>query len=1024
MRTFKQKLLLFCVCAFFVHQMQGQIIYVDAKSTNMTQNGNSWATAFTSLEVALVAANAGDEIRVAGDQTHKPSTSRECTGCTTSRDYYFLLNTNIKLKGSYNTTTGQQEYNNPTLLSGDIGTEGDVTDNTYHVLVTRNLTAAAEIDGFTITQGNANGTGTNTIDTETVSKSAGGGMFSYNSSPKINNTIFSANQGSFGAGMYNTNIASPEISNTVFTNNTATNFGGAMLNTFASAPKIINTVFTANQASQGAGMYNINGFPVIINATFFGNTATVNGGGIFNMTSTITMYSTVLYNNVNNDIYRDGQSIITASHNFSENYTGTGFTTLTSDPFENSSDPDGDDNTWGTIDDGLIPKVGSTLIDAGDNNQNNTTTDITGRTRVHDGSFNGTTQIDVGAYESQYDACSGEVPSILYVDSNASGANNGSSWTDAYTSLESALARQGCTGVTEIRVAGGQTHTPSTSRECTGCTTSRDYYFLLNTNITLKGSYTANTSNPEERDYSNPTMLSGDIGIEGDVADNTYHVLVTRNLTAAAEIDGFTITQGNADDTTSATNTIDDVTVYKSSGGGMYNGSSSPSMSRIIFMANKARYGAGMYNRDGSPEINNTIFTGNISSFRGGGMFNTTSSSPRIINTIFNANEALDYGGGMYNTHSNVSIINSTFFNNTLTTTQGQSSGGGGMYNTSNSSITLHNTVLYGNGATTQGREDIFNGSGSSTTNTSSHNFSQNYTSSGFMPLTSDPFVNSSDPAGVDTILGTADDGLVPAVGSELIDVGDNNQNNTTTDIAGQTRKLDGNADATATIDVGAYEYKATLKLAIKVFLAGAYDTNASLMRADLGSARLPTNTPHTDGAIANSSVFDVTGANAIVDWVFVELRDKNAITTVLHSSSALLQRDGDVVAMDGTSVLAITATADDYYISISHRNHLPIATDMTFSLSSTTTVVDLTNLSNIRGGSVGTIEIDGVRALYGGDFNGDGQVDVLDLVAGLSQGSLGQSGYRTTDVNLDGQVQTEELVTIVAAAIGKGKQF
>lgn len=618
MRTFRQKLLLICICSFFVHQVQGQIIYVDAKSTNMTQDGNSWGTAFTSLEAALVAATAGDEIRVAGDQTHKPSTSRECPGCTISRDYYFLLNTNITLKGSYTANTSnpeERDYSKPTLLSGDIGIEGNDTDNTYHVLVTRNLTAATEIDGFTITQGNANGAGTNTIDGVTVSKAAGGGMFSYDSSPKIHRTVFTANQGSFGAGMYNTNIASPEISNTMFIGNIATNFGGAMLNTFASAPKIINTLFTANQASQGAGMYNINGMPEIINATFFGNTATVSAGGIYNSISTLTMYNTVLYNNTNNDIVEDGSSTITSSHNFSENYAGTGFTPLTWNPFVNSSDPDGNDNTFGTADDGLVPGVGSVLIDAGDNNRNNTTTDI-----------------------------------------------------------------------------------------------------------------------------------------------------------------------------------------------------------------------------------------------------------------------------------------------------------------------------------------------------------------------------------------------------------------------AGQTRKLDGNADTNVTIDVGAYEYKATLTLAIKAFLSGPYDTNTNLMRADLGSALLPTNTPYTDGATANSSVFDVTGTNAIVDWVFVELRNKNDITTVLHSSSALLQRDGDVVAMDGTSVLAITATADDYYISISHRNHIAIATDATYSLNGTATTIDFTNVNNIRGGATAVSQVNGVYVLIPGDTDGNGQVQLADYIAGL--GLVGQAAYTTADINMDGQVQLTDILNILVGFVGKGISF
>ena len=56
------------------------------------------------------------------------------------------------------------------------------------------------------------------------------------------------------------------------------------------------------------------------------------------------------------------------------------------------------------------------------------------------------------------------------------------------------------------------------------------------------------------------------------------------------------------------------------------------------------------------------------------------------------------------------------------------------------------------------------------------------------------------------------------------------------------------------------------------------------------------------DATTCNASVFNTTGANAIVDWVLVELRDGTTNTTVLQSQSALLQRDGDVVSVERNS--------------------------------------------------------------------------------------------------------------------------
>ena len=83
-----------------------------------------------------------------------------------------------------------------------------------------------------------------------------------------------------------------------------------------------------------------------------------------------------------------------------------------------------------------------------------------------------------------------------------------------------------------------------------------------------------------------------------------------------------------------------------------------------------------------------------------------------------------------------------------------------------------------------------------------------------------------------------------------------------------------------------------------KIFLQGAgLNPNSGeedLMRDDLRVAGLiPTISPYSDGAVVISTVFDATGNDAIVDWVWIELRDAMDNTIVSHSRSALLQRDG-----------------------------------------------------------------------------------------------------------------------------------
>ena len=75
-----------------------------------------------------------------------------------------------------------------------------------------------------------------------------------------------------------------------------------------------------------------------------------------------------------------------------------------------------------------------------------------------------------------------------------------------------------------------------------------------------------------------------------------------------------------------------------------------------------------------------------------------------------------------------------------------------------------------------------------------------------------------------------------------------------------------------------------------KVYLQGALLNpnlgEETLMRDDLRVANLiPTTSPYPDGLTCDASVFNTTGANAVVDWVFVELRD--ALTGILESTKA-----------------------------------------------------------------------------------------------------------------------------------------
>jgi hypothetical protein len=127
----------------------------------------------------------------------------------------------------------------------------------------------------------------------------------------------------------------------------------------------------------------------------------------------------------------------------------------------------------------------------------------------------------------------------IYVNSAASGGDNGTSWASAYTDLQDALAR--ATEGFEIWVAAGS-YKPADDSD-------RNKSFELNEGVSLYGGFTGMETDLSQRDWKqNETVLSGDIGIQDDISDNTFHVVVG---IGGSLLDGFTVTKGNASGDTS-----------------------------------------------------------------------------------------------------------------------------------------------------------------------------------------------------------------------------------------------------------------------------------------------------------------------------------------------------------------------------------------------------------------------------------------------------------------------------------------
>lgn len=212
----------------------------------------------------------------------------------------------------------------------------------------------------------------------------------------------------------------------------------------------------------------------------------------------------------------------------------------------------------------------------------------------------------------------------------------------------------------------------------------------------------------------------------------------------------------------------------------------------------------------------------------------------------------------------------------------------------------------------------------------------------------------------------------------------------------------------------------------LRVNLQGPYQASTGLMSDDLRALSLvPLTEPYqalgfpqvgggseatTTGRLAQ------TGKNAVVDWVRVELRNKNNPTQVVATRSALLERDGDVMGVDGYPRLLFNVPADNYFVAVRHRNHLGVMSQSAIALGPDAAGVDFTLAGTPAWGSGARVTLpNGKQALWCGNVHPDNRLAYLGLpndrdpILALIGGNVPSNmtmGYHAADVNLDGMVR------------------
>lgn len=263
----------------------------------------------------------------------------------------------------------------------------------------------------------------------------------------------------------------------------------------------------------------------------------------------------------------------------------------------------------------------------------------------------------------------------IYVDPNATGNDDGSSWIDAFNYLQDALSV--AVSGDRIIVAEG-VYKPDQNTANPEGTGDEGATFQLVDGVEIYGGFpTGGTNLWTDRDIiEHETILSGDIGVQDDTTDNSDHVVTGGGTDSTAILDGITIRDGNGSSGAGIYNNsggpmIQNCTIADNTGtsygGGVYNNSSTASYINCTFTGNTGNYGGAMsnMNSNGGIRIENCLFIENNAGIVGAGIDNKNSSVATVINCEFIRNHADESGGGIYN-GATIDLINCTFMGNSV----------------------------------------------------------------------------------------------------------------------------------------------------------------------------------------------------------------------------------------------------------------------------------------------------------------------------------------------------------------------
>lgn len=246
------------------------IVYVNEGNLSGIEDGGSWATAFTTIQEGVDAAYARGGAQVWVAEGTYDEARPHATGA-------LELKSGVYVYGGFagtETRFGQRNLSShSTTIDGSVARAGSAA---YHVVIGANNSG---IDGFTITGGNANGSGM---------EAHGGGLYAALAEVTVSNTIFRQNSSASWGGASTIVESDSLFTNCVFIDNTSSDDTVMMYDNCQA------TFINCTVANNTCGGFNTNDGPhgpsqtTIINSIVYGNTGVTQ---IYNAASCTTAVS-------------------------------------------------------------------------------------------------------------------------------------------------------------------------------------------------------------------------------------------------------------------------------------------------------------------------------------------------------------------------------------------------------------------------------------------------------------------------------------------------------------------------------------------------------------------------------------------------------------------------------------------------------------------------------------------------------------------------------------------------------------